>query len=86
MFGAADRKITLGELQRSGRVIYCRCKSCYHENNLAPGALVSRLGADLRVISAAGHLRCSRCGSKNVFALPGERPKHPYRMPPAPER
>ena len=86
MFGAGDRKITLGELRRSGRTVYCRCKACHHESCLAPRHLIERLGSDLRVISAARHLRCSRCGSKNVVSLPGERPKHPFQMPPPPER
>lgn len=86
MFGARHKLTTLGELQRAGRAVYCRCKACRHENNLAPGRLIPRFGADARVTWTANFMRCSRCGSRDVFALPGDRPRHPARMPPPIER
>ncbi len=86
MFGGKDRQLTLGELRRTGRVVHCLCRRCRHENNLATKLLIARAGAATKVTYAANFLRCSRCGSKNVWTMPGERPRHPYRMPPAPER
>lgn len=86
MFGAQHKNLTLGELWRTGRVVYCLCCSCRHQNNLSAKMLMERTSADTKVTHVANLLRCSRCGSKKVWTEPGERPKHPYRTPPAVER
>ena len=76
-----DELLTLGQLRRAGRFVRAVCRTCRRENQLHPDTLIHKLGPHIRVGWCAASLRCSRCGSKNVVAKPGARPRHPGKYP-----
>lgn len=61
--------VTIGDLRRSGRRLWCYCNACGRE--VEKDLNVWRVFDDaVEVPSASKHLKCSRCGSGNVCTRP----------------
>jgi len=56
--------VTLGDLAREGRLLWCYCWSCSYEREVEPLSL----GIDPAepVPTVGKRLKCSRCGSRDV--------------------
>jgi hypothetical protein len=69
-----DRRSTrpayLSDLAREKVDVWCWCESCRHSAVIATAMLIEKLGPSYPVPQVAIHLRCSGCGSRDVFARP----------------
>lgn len=61
--------VTIGDLRRSGRLLWCYCETCCYE---AEKDLNTWRALDdaVEVPSAGKHLKCPRCGSGKVTTRP----------------
>lgn len=65
----AGGPVTIGDLRRAGRRLWCYCNACGRE--VEKDLNVWRVFDDaVEVPSASKHLKCSRCGSGNVCTRP----------------
>ena len=60
--------VSLGDLAREGRLLWCYCLACCHEREVDPLSL----GLDpAEAVSTVGkRLKCSRCGSREIETKP----------------
>lgn len=64
-----SRPVTIGDLRRAGRRLWCYCLSCGYEVEKDLTAWQA-LDDAVEVPSAHKHLKCSRCGSGKVSTRP----------------
>lgn len=71
--------VTLADLAREGRVVWCYCNACGHEAEPMPDAL--GLPMVTPVPQASCFLKCPKCGSRKVETKPQlhDRPVHVIR-------
>jgi hypothetical protein len=67
------RPVTLGDLARERRLLWCFCRSCSYEREIEPRTL--GLSDDQAVPTASQRLTCSRCGSKDIETRPQLHPE-----------
>ncbi|MEQ1716199.1 MAG: hypothetical protein ABL907_09475 [Hyphomicrobium sp.] len=61
--------VTIGDLMRSGRLMWTYCTACGHERDLDPATLP--LPPDTPVPGlGCRHMRCTACGSRKVDTKP----------------
>jgi hypothetical protein len=60
--------VTLGDLAREGRLLWCYCRSCCHEREVDPLSL--GIDAAEAVPAVGKRLKCSRCGSREIETKP----------------
>jgi hypothetical protein len=65
--------VTLDDLHREGRLLWCYCAGCCHEVEVPPLAL--GLPGDLAVPYVARQLKCSRCGGRDISTRPQLHPE-----------
>lgn len=64
------RPAYLSDLARENVDVWCWCEACRHHAVIETAMLIKRLGPSYPVPRVAIYLRCSSCGSKDVFARP----------------
>lgn len=62
--------VTLGDLKHTRLDVFCWCNRCGHNAVLEIGLLIRRLGPALPVPQAAGRMRCTGCGARDVSTRP----------------
>jgi hypothetical protein len=67
------RPVTLGDLARERRLLWCFCRGCTYEREVAPRSL--GLSDNQAVPTAGQRLKYSRCGSKDIETLPQLHPE-----------
>jgi hypothetical protein len=60
--------VTLADLAREGRLLWCYCLQCGHEREVDPLSL--GLAPAEAVPTVGGCLKCSRCGSREIETRP----------------
>jgi hypothetical protein len=60
--------VTLGDLERSGKLLWVYCCDCGRERDLEPGALP--LPREYPVPKVATRMKCSACGSRKINTKP----------------
>jgi hypothetical protein len=60
--------VTLGDLERSGKLLWVYCCDCGRERDVDPGSLP--LPRDFPVPKVWTRMRCSVCGSRKVNTKP----------------
>lgn len=69
MMDRASKPVTIGDLRRAGRRLWCYCEDCGRE--VEKDLNVWRALDDaVEVPSAGKHLKCSQCGSGRVSTRP----------------
>ena len=66
----SSRPVTLVDLQQEALAIFCWCHQCGHNAELDSQQLVGRFGGLLPVPELARHIRCSKCGGKQISTRP----------------
>ena len=65
--------VTLGDLARGGRLIWCYCEACGHEREVDPLSL--GLDPAEAVPTVGKRLKCSRCGGREITTRPQLHPE-----------
>ena len=60
--------VTLGDLAREGRLLWCYCQQCGDEREVDPRAL--GLSDAQPVPTTGARLKCSQCGSREIETKP----------------
>ncbi len=66
----SSRPVTLVDLQQEALAIFCWCHQCGHNAELDSQQLVGRFDGLLPVPELARHIRCSKCGGKQISTRP----------------
>jgi len=59
------KKVTIGDLIREGKLLEVHCGNCRPERHLYLNPEILRLPKRMPVPEVAGHLVCSKCGTRN---------------------
>ena len=65
--------VTLADLAREGRLLWCYCLKCGHEREVEPLSL--GLDPAEAVPTVGRRLKCSRCGSREIETRPQLHPE-----------
>jgi len=65
--------VTLRDLDREGRLLWCYCAGCCHEVEVPPLSL--GLPGEVAVPDVAARLKCSRCGGREITTRPQLHPE-----------
>lgn len=77
------RPVTLGNIRASGLDVFAYCNICHRNRVMSSADLVARLTPALPVPAIGRRLKCSACGSKDVYTRPHWRPVAGYHYPAA---
>ena len=61
--------VTLGDLIRDAKLLWCYCRRCGHERDVNPTSTVA-LPRDTPVPAVGQHMKCSHCGSRETDTKP----------------
>ena len=62
------RPVTVGDLAREGRLLWCYCVACGYEREIGP--LSVGFEEDQPVPTAGKRMKCSQCGSRDIETKP----------------
>jgi hypothetical protein len=60
--------VTLGDLIRDDKLLWCYCCDCGHERDVTPATVP--LPHKIAVADVGKHMKCSKCGSRKINTKP----------------
>jgi hypothetical protein len=64
--------VTLGDLIEADKLLWVYCRDCCHERDVTPATVP--LPPETSVPDIGKHMKCAKCGSRNVTTTPEQYP------------